>query len=345
MAIRILVVDDFARWPRFISSIIVKHTDWHIVGEAADGFEAVQKAGELKPDLILLDVGLPQLNGIEAARQLGTLVPKSKILFVSGMDDPDILREALRTGASGYVVKSDAQSELTKAIEAVLRGQQFVSSRAKRYILGDAEDSQNPNGPIRIDNLTSSAAELQRETEINRCHEVQFYSNDALLLARVTYFIGAALMAGNAAIVFATKRHRDDLSRELKVQGVDVDAVILRGAFVSLDAAEVLPTFMVNDRPDPIRFFEAFDKLIASVTMAANAQHPRVAIFGEAVAQLWAEGNVEAAIQLEKLGNVLAKTHIHEVDILCAYPISLHIQEDRHAFRTVCAEHSAVYVE
>jgi len=335
LAIRILVVDDFARWPHFISSIIVKHTDWHIVGEAAGGFEAVQKAGELKPDLILLDIGLPQLNGIEAARQIRTLAPKSKILFLSGMDDPDILREALRTGASGYVVKSDAESELTKAIEAVLRGEQFVSSRAKRYILGDAEDSQK-------DNLTSSTADLQRETEINRCHEVQFYSNDALLLARVTYFIGAALMAGNAAIVFATKRHRDDLSRELKAQGVEVDAVIQRGAFVSLDAAEVLPTFMVNDRPDPIRFFEAFDKLIASVTMAANAQHPRVAIFGETVALLWAEGNVEAAIQLEKLGNVLVKTH--EVDILCAYPISLHIQEDGHAFRTVCAEHSAVYV-
>jgi hypothetical protein len=75
--------------------------------------------------------------------------------------------------------------------------------------------------------------------------------------------------------------------------------------------------------------------------MAANAQHPRVAVFGEAVALLWAEGNVEAAIQLEKLGNDLAKTH--EVDILCAYPLSLHIQKDGHAFRTVCEEHSAVY--
>jgi DNA-binding NarL/FixJ family response regulator len=132
LAIRILVADDFAPWPLFISSIIVKDTDWHIVGEAADGFEAVQKAGELKPDLILLDVGLPQLNGIEAARQMiRTFASKSKILFVSGIDDPDIVREALRTGASGYVVKSDAESELTKAIEAVLRGEQFVSSRAK----------------------------------------------------------------------------------------------------------------------------------------------------------------------------------------------------------------------
>lgn len=178
--------------------------------------------------------------------------------------------------------------------------------------------------------------------EVNHCHGVQFYSSDALLLARVTYFVGAALMAGNAAIVFATQRHRDDLLRELKVQGVDVDAVIQEGAFVSLDAAEVLSTFVVNGRPDPIRFFEAFNKLIASVSKAAKIEHPRVAVFGEAVALLWAEGNAEGAIQLEKLGNDLAKTH--ELDILCAYPFSLHIQKDGHAFRTVCAEHSAVYV-
>ncbi len=340
MAIRILVADDFAPWPRFISSIIVKHTDWHIVGEAADGLEAVQKAGELKPDLILLDIGLPQLNGIEAARQIRTLVPESKILFLSGTHDPDIVGEALRTGAGGYVVKSDVSSELTEAIEAVLRGEQFVSSRAKGYIPEYPDDSQTPYGPIRNEKLESLSS--PRETEVKHRHEVQFYSNDALLLARVTYFIGSALMAGNAAIVFATKRHRDNLFPELKMQGVDIDAVIQAGAFVSLDAAEVLSIFMVNGRPDPIRFFEAFDKLIASVSRAAKAEHPRVAVFGEAVALLWAEGNVEGAIQLEKLGNDLAKTGA--VDILCAYPFSLHIQKEGHAFRTVCAEHSAVYL-
>jgi hypothetical protein len=97
-----------------------------------------------------------------------------------------------------------------------------------------------------------------------------------------------------------------------------------------------------DPHPAHVMIPEAFNKLIASVTMAAKTEHPRVAVFGEAVALLWAEGNVEGAIQLEKLGNDLAKTH--EVDILCAYPLSLHIQKDGHAFRTVCAEHSAVYV-
>jgi DNA-binding NarL/FixJ family response regulator len=338
LAIRILVADDFTSWPRFISSIIVKHIDWHIVGEAADGFETVQKAEELKPDVILLDIGLPKFNGIEVARRLRELVPNSKILFLSALHDPNIVREALRTGARGYVVKSDVGSELTKAIEAALRGEQFVSSSARGRVSED--DSLTSNGPIRNEKLESLST--QRETEVNHRHEVQFYSNDALLLERITYFVGAALMVGNAAIVFATKRHRDDLFRELKVQGVDVDAVTERGAFVSLDASETLSTFMVNDRPDAARFFGGFGKLIASVSKAAKAEHPRVAIFGEGVAVLWAEGNPDGAIQLEKLGNDLAK--IHKVDILCAYPFTLHIQKDGHAFKAVCAEHSAVYV-
>ena len=341
MAIRILKADDFAPWARFISSIILKHTDWHIVGEAVDGFEVVKKAGELKPDLILLDVGLPELNGIEAAQQIRKLVPKAKILFLSGLDDPETVREALRTGASGYCVKSDAGSELTTAIEAALRGEQFVSDRIKRYIPED--DSQTSNGPIWDESLTSSSIrDLPRKTETALCHEVQFYSNDALFLTRVAYFIGAALMTGNAAIVIATRGHRAELYQELKAQGVDVDSVTERGAFVSLDASETLSSFMVNDRPDAARFLEGFDRLISSVSNAAKAEHPRVAVFGEGVALLWAEGNPEGAIQVEKLSSDLAK--IHKVDILCAYPFTLHIQEDGHAFKAVCAEHSAVYV-
>jgi DNA-binding NarL/FixJ family response regulator len=343
VTVRILVVDDSAPWRRFVSTIAQKEPGWHVVAEVADGLEAVQKAKELTPDVVLLDIGLPILNGIEAARQIRKVAPNSKILFVSAYDDLDIVEAALDTGASGYVVKADAGKDLARAVEAVFQGKRFVSSRLKGLISEDARDSETPNGPIRRENLTSSPApDPPRKTETTRCHEVQFYSNDALLLGRLTYFVGAALMAGNAAIVFATKRHRDSLLLRLGEHGVDVDAAIQRGTFVSLDAADVLSTFMVNGRPDAIRFFEAFGKLIASVTKAAKAQHPQVAVFGEGVALLWAEGNAEGVIQLEKLGSDLAK--IHKVDILCAYPFSLHIQKDGDAFRTICAEHSAVYV-
>jgi hypothetical protein len=127
----------------------------------------------------------------------------------------------------------------------------------------------------------------------------------------------------------------------LKAQGVDVDAAILQGAYVSLDAAGRLSTFMVNGWPDADRFFEGFRNLIQSATNGATAEHPRVAICREGVALLWAEGKREAAIRLEQLGNILARTD--RVDILCAYPFSLLIQEDEHASKTICAEHSAVY--
>ena len=127
----------------------------------------------------------------------------------------------------------------------------------------------------------------------------------------------------------------------MKAQGLDVEAAIQEGAYVSLDAADTLSTFMVNGWPDTNRFFESFRNLIQSASKAAKAEHPRVAICGEGVALLWAEGKTEAAIRLEQLGNILAGTD--RVDILCAYPFSLHIQEDEHAFKTVCAEHSAVY--
>jgi DNA-binding NarL/FixJ family response regulator len=106
-----------------------KRPDLQIVGEVSDGLEAVHKAEELQPDLIMLDIGLPSLNGIEAARRIRKLSPESKILFVSQESSTDVVQEAFATGAKGYVVKVDAGSELLQAIDAVLRGERFVGKR------------------------------------------------------------------------------------------------------------------------------------------------------------------------------------------------------------------------
>jgi DNA-binding NarL/FixJ family response regulator len=125
-------VDDFQDWRRQVLSLFQARPEWQVIAEAADGFEAIQKAEELKPDLILLDIGLPKLNGIEAARQIRQLSPSSTIVFLSQNNDPDVVRSALGTGALGYVHKVDARSELLPAVHAVLRGEQFVSSRTNR---------------------------------------------------------------------------------------------------------------------------------------------------------------------------------------------------------------------
>jgi DNA-binding NarL/FixJ family response regulator len=103
----------------------------------SDGLEAVKKAEELKPDLVLLDIGLPKLNGIEAARQIRQFSHNSKIVFLSMVKSVDIVQAALGTGALGYVCKADAQSDLLPAMEAVLRGEPFVSSSIKGYKLAD----------------------------------------------------------------------------------------------------------------------------------------------------------------------------------------------------------------
>jgi len=99
-----------------------------LVGEATDGLEAVQKAEELQPDLILLDIGLAHLNGIEAAKQIHRASPGTRIIFLTLNSDADVVRAALDTGAKGCLLKADAGSELWPAIEAALRSDQFVSS-------------------------------------------------------------------------------------------------------------------------------------------------------------------------------------------------------------------------
>ena len=125
---RILLVDDFAPWRSFVASLLQKNPEWQIICEVSDGLEAIQRAREFQPDLIVLDIGLPKLNGIEAARRIRQLSPNSKILFLSQNNDLAVVQAALGTGALGYVYKMNAQKELLSAVDAVLLGKQFVGS-------------------------------------------------------------------------------------------------------------------------------------------------------------------------------------------------------------------------
>lgn len=134
-SIRVLVVDDYEPWRRFARSTLQKEAEVQFIREVSDGLEAVQQAEQLKPDLILLDIGLPTLNGIEAARRIREVSPESKIVFISENRSRDIVEKALSTGAGGYVVKSDAGSELLTAIRAVLEGKRFLSASLAGQIL------------------------------------------------------------------------------------------------------------------------------------------------------------------------------------------------------------------
>jgi len=139
---RVLVVEDSEPYRKFICSTLTERSELQIVDEVSDGLRAVRKANELQPDLIVLDIGLPSLNGIEAARRIGELSPESKILFVSQESSADVVQEALWAGARGYIVKTDAGNELLDAVSAVLRGEQFIGRRFAGHDFVSARDSR-----------------------------------------------------------------------------------------------------------------------------------------------------------------------------------------------------------
>ena len=130
LSARILLVDDHAPWRQQVHSILRKQPELSIVAEVAH---------ELQPDLILLDIGLPNLNGLEAAKAIRQVAPEARIVFLTQNNDIDIQQAALNTGAQGYVLKTDALSELLPAVAKVLANQEFVSSGLKGYAVGQAE--------------------------------------------------------------------------------------------------------------------------------------------------------------------------------------------------------------
>jgi DNA-binding NarL/FixJ family response regulator len=127
MSVRVLLVEDFEPFRRFIRTTLQK-AELQIIAEVSDGLEAVRKAEELQPDLILLDIGLPGLNGIEATRRIRKRSPESKIIFVTQQSSADVIEEAMNSGALGYVVKARAASDLLASVEAVREGRKFVGN-------------------------------------------------------------------------------------------------------------------------------------------------------------------------------------------------------------------------
>jgi DNA-binding NarL/FixJ family response regulator len=128
-SIRVLVVDDFEPFRRLLCSTLHNKLQLQTIVEASNGMDAIELAQILQPDLILLDIGLPKVDGIEVARRIRELAPQSKILFVSQESSAEVVQAAFNAGASGYVVKMDVGGELPIAVRAVLRGEKFVGSR------------------------------------------------------------------------------------------------------------------------------------------------------------------------------------------------------------------------
>ena len=300
------MVEDFEPFQQFICSTVEKNPELQVVCKASDGLEAVQQAQKIRPDLILIDVGLPKLNGIEAARQIRKIIPRSKILFLSQNSDADVVQRAFEVGGNGYVLKTMAGTDLLPAIRAVIRGDRFLSSR-----LADLKDSDNPS------EHRAQPGRLTSQTEKDGAyrHQVEFHTDADSLLDGFARFIQTALTAGKVVVAIVTESHREKLMKKLLADKV-LDPVSIESRYISVDAEKALSAFMVNDLPDKLKFLKLVEELTAAAQAATGDSAP-VAACGECASILWAEGKLDAAIQVERLCKEIAQSQ--KVDILCGY--------------------------
>jgi PAS domain S-box-containing protein len=185
---------------------------------------------------------------------------------------------------------------------------------------------------------------MERDTSVpdgQHTHVVQLYSDDGLLLDVLSRFIGGAVAVGDAGVVIATKAHHEGLTTRLKAQGLDTTLAISQGRYIPVDAEELLPRLMTNGKVDETRFIEIITPLLTRARNATDCKDSRIAVFGELVALLWAQGKPQEAIRVEQLWNELARHHYFS--LLCAYPIT-GFENDRHIepFLKMCAQHSGV---
>jgi len=187
--------------------------------------------------------------------------------------------------------------------------------------------------------LTSSLA--QTHSHDRGGHVVQLYTDESFLVEVLSRYIGGAIAMGDAAVVVATKAHHEGLAKRLSAQGLDTAKAIRQGRYVLLDAGETLPRFMANGSVDEARFIDLIGGALTRVRNAADRKDSCIAVFGELVALLWAEGKPQEAIRLEQLWNDLAARH--SFSLLCAYPIT-GFNNERHIepFLKMCGEHSGV---
>jgi DNA-binding NarL/FixJ family response regulator len=319
---RVLVVEDHETWRRHLCSVIGETRQWEAIGTASHGFEAIQKAEALKPDLILLDIGLPDLDGLEVAQRIITDNPGSKILFVSEHQSADVVGAALGTGARGYINKSEAGRELLPAMSAIVQGSWFVGAKFGGRFFDEATD-------------TAAARELRR-------HEAGLYPDEASLLDDCARFAQSALRSGTSLIAVSPESRREPVERRLRTRGIDVGRALRAGKYRVLEVPATLSTFVVDGRLDEARFWKMASAVVVEAAQATGGHRGRVALYSDCAATLLRNGMVEVAISLEQVADELARTF--DLDVFCPYLVGdLHCEDDDNpVFQTICAAHSEV---
>ena len=221
---RVLVVEDHDRFRRALCDFLQGLPEVVIVGEAADGVDAIHQATALQPDVVTLDIGLPTLSGVAAASQLRVVAPHAKILLVTNESSSDVIEEAFRRGAHGYVYKPHVQRDLPRAFDVIVGGGQFVG-RLERIARGD--------------------------TLVSYRHDVLFYSSEAVFVSAFSQFVASSLRQENVVIALVTESHGESFRRSLQLCNVDLDQAIREGRYIPLNISQLLSRVMVDGAPDP----------------------------------------------------------------------------------------------
>lgn len=290
----VLIVDDHDPWRRQVLSLL-ETNGWRVCGEASDGTEAITQVAALQPDVIVLDVELPRMTGIEAARHILANDAGAKILFLSGHSNLDIVAAALAAGGRGYVLKTDAGDELLTAMEAVYGGKRFL-------------------GAV----LTGSHGEAHDDAlDSPHRHELAVYHTAEGLVEGFAAFAKSALEAGKSVVMVTDNARANQVLARLRAEGVEVDAAIRIGRYRQRDVARMLDEFMRDGQPDEARFWKAATAIVLDAAKAAMAPR-RVAACGEGCSRLLAR-YPRAALQVEKWWDELASAY--GVDVLCGYDV------------------------
>jgi len=295
--LRILIVDDHEVVRRAVRSLLSARAEWSVCGEAEDGLEAIEKAKRLQPDIVLMDITMPRMDGVQATKAIRQEVPEAEVILIS-QNDPSVGgAQAADADARDFVSKIDLSRDLLSTIER-------VAGERKQKIGGRVnQDIQNEPWC----GLLDAAAP--------RDHIVQLYQDEKFLSRAVCRFAVSAINHGEGVILVPTSAHWNALRPRLEAEGVDVKAAQSCGQLTVIDADQLLPNVMRNSMPDAPLFLGLAGETIARAR--GGDRFTKVRWWGEMVNVLWERGDVAASMGLEDLFHKLA--HDRDIAIFCSF--------------------------
>jgi CheY-like chemotaxis protein len=284
--------------------------DFDVVATAADGRQALSAAQRLEPDLVVLDITMPELDGFQTLRELKRLKSRAKIVFLTMHGEDEHIMEALRCGANGYVLKIRARSDLTAALNHVHAGRFFLPTPSPLALGGHLG------------------------------HILQFYVDDDHFLDSASRFLSTALGCGDTVGVNLNAAHRLGIAQRLSAQGWDVTRIKQQGRYVEFDIADVLSRIMREDRLDAVSLAAIIDDVERARLTSPQGPHCRMTLCGTLAGWLYASGRVDMATELERIWH--DRTRGLPFLTLCPYPLAPCAGLPSKLCLDVCDHHSVV---